>query len=184
MRKAGELGERKIIEIIKGCLETMPKMPVPFGDDISAVQFNRNTLAVIKTDMLIGKTDVPQGMSLRQAARKAVVMNVSDFAAKGVSPVAVLVALGLPRSCSEEDIRQIGLGLNEGAREYGTYVIGGDTGESSDLVIQLLASRVLQQSNLGEKKHRQTRRHGRCNGRVWKNSSWTKNPSRTKNCAK
>ena len=135
MRKASELGERKIIEIIKGCLEMMPKMPVPFGDDISAIQFTRNILAVIKTDMLIGKTDVPHGMSLRQAARKAVVINVSDFAAKGVSPVAVLVALGLPRSCSEEDIRQIGLGLNEGAREYGTYVVGGDTNEASDLVI-------------------------------------------------
>jgi thiamine-monophosphate kinase len=135
VRKASELGERRIIEIIKGCLEMMPKMPVPFGDDISAVQFTRNILAVIKTDMLIGKTDVPHGMSLRQAARKAVVMNVSDFAAKGVSPVAVLVALGLPRSCSEEDIRQIGLGLNEGAREYGTYVFGGDTNEASDLVI-------------------------------------------------
>jgi thiamine-monophosphate kinase len=135
VRKVSELGERKIIEIIKGCLETMPEMPVPFGDDVSAVQFNRNTLAVLKTDMLVSKTDVPPGMRLRQAARKAVVMNVSDFAAKGVSPVAVLVALGLPRSCSEEDIRQIGSGLNEGAREYGTYVVGGDTGESSDLVI-------------------------------------------------
>lgn len=135
MRKVSELGERKIIEIMKSCLEMMPEMPVPFGDDVSAVQFNRNTLAVLKTDMLVGKTDVPPGMSLRQAARKTVVMNVSDFAAKGVSPVAVLVALGLPRSCSEEDVRQIGSGLNEGAREYGTHVVGGDTGEASDLVI-------------------------------------------------
>ena len=135
MRKVSELGERKIIEIIKSRLETMPGMPVPFGDDVSAVQFSGSTVAVLKTDMLVGKTDVPPGMILRQAARKAVVMNVSDFAAKGVSPIAVLVALGLPRSCTEEDVKQIGLGLNEGAREYGAHVIGGDTGEASDLVI-------------------------------------------------
>ena len=135
MRKVSELGERKVIEMIRSCLEMMPKMPVPFGDDVSAVQLNQKTLAVIKTDMLVGKTDVPQGMSLRQAARKAVVMNISDFAAKGVSPVAVLVSLGLPRSYNEEDVRQIGLGLNEGAREYGPYVVGGDTGEASDLII-------------------------------------------------
>ena len=69
MRKASELGERKIIEIIKSQLEMMPEMPVPFGDDVSAVQLSRNTLAVLKTDMLVGKTDVPPGMSLRQAAR-------------------------------------------------------------------------------------------------------------------
>jgi thiamine-monophosphate kinase len=113
----------------------MPDMPVPFGDDVSAVQLDEDMLAVIKTDMLVGKTDVPLGMSLRQAARKAVVMNISDFAAKGVKPLIVLSSLGLPRSLTEEDVRQVGLGLNQGAREYGAYIIGGDTNESTDLVI-------------------------------------------------
>jgi thiamine-monophosphate kinase len=43
----------------------------------------------------------------------------------------------LPRDLTRKDIEQIGDGLNEGAREYGAYVIGGDTGESSDLVISV-----------------------------------------------
>jgi len=130
-----ELGEKKVIKSIIDCLDKMPDMPIPFGDDVSAVELDRGRLVVVKTDMLVGKTDVPPGMSLRQAARKAVVMNISDFAAKGVRPLAVLSSLGLPRSCTDEDVRQIGLGLNEGAREYGTYIIGGDTNEASDLVI-------------------------------------------------
>ena len=115
----------------------MPKTPVPFGDDVSACSIGRGSLAVLKTDMLVDKTDIPSGMSLRQAARKAVIMNVSDFAAKGVEPTAVLVSLGLPRDLTRKDIEQIGDGLDEGAREYGAYVIGGDTGESSDLVISV-----------------------------------------------
>ena len=78
---------------------------------------------------------MPPDMSLRQAARKAVVMNVSDFASKGVEPVAVLASLGLPKGLKEEDIREIEEGLNEGGREYGAYVIGGDTNEASDLII-------------------------------------------------
>ncbi|MBS7656528.1 thiamine-phosphate kinase [Candidatus Bathyarchaeota archaeon] len=135
MRKVSELGERKVIQAIINCLDKMPEMPIPFGDDLSAVKIGKNALAVVKTDMLVGKTDVPPGMSLRQAARKAVVMNVSDFAAKGVKPLAALVSLGLPKNFDEENIRQIGLGLNEGAREYEAYIIGGDTGEASDLVI-------------------------------------------------
>ena len=85
--------------------------------------------------MLVGRTDVPVGMSLWQAARKAVVMNVSDFAAKGVQPSAVLVSLGLPRKLMMSDVEEIAKGLNAGAREYGAYVVGGDTGEASDLVI-------------------------------------------------
>jgi thiamine-monophosphate kinase len=115
----------------------MPRMPVPFGDDVSALNLGRGKLAVLKTDMLVARTDVPPKMTLWQAARKAVVMNISDFAAKGVKPKAILVSLGLPRDLSEEGVQEIADGLNAGAREYGAYVIGGDTGESSDLTISI-----------------------------------------------
>jgi len=134
-----ELGERKIIDILLRCLDLMPNMPVPFGDDVSAVDLGRGRLAVIKTDMLVGKTDVTPGMSLWQAARKAVVMNISDLAAKGVRPTAILASIGVPRGLTDKDIEQIGKGLNEGAREYGAYVLGGDTNETSDLVISCTA---------------------------------------------
>jgi len=130
-----ELGERKIIEIILGCLDQMPNMPVPFGDDVSAVDIGNEKLAVIKTDMLVGKTDVPPSMNLWQAARKAVVMNISDLAAKGVKPIALLASIGIPRGFAKKDIEQIGKGLNAGAREYNAYVLGGDTNEASDLVM-------------------------------------------------
>jgi len=113
----------------------MPEMPVPFGDDVSAVDIGNGKLAVLKTDMLVGKTDVPPGMSLTQAARKAVVMNISDLAAKGVKPIALLASVGVPRNLKKRDIEQMGEGLNIGAREYDTYVLGGDTSEASDLVI-------------------------------------------------
>src|SRR5512138_1723712 len=90
-----ELGEHEVIRIIQSRL-TLPKMPIPFGDDVSAMELNDNKVAVLKTDMLVGKTDVPDQMSAYQAARKAIVMNVSDFASKGVQPSAAMVALGLP----------------------------------------------------------------------------------------
>jgi thiamine-monophosphate kinase len=136
--KAGadeDLGERRIIELIRSHLSVMPGLPVPFGDDVAGVDIGKERVAILKTDMLVGGTDVPRGMSLWQAARKAVVMNVSDFAAKGVEPVALLVSLGLPRGLMRKDVEEIARGLNAGAREYGAYVIGGDTNEASDLVI-------------------------------------------------
>jgi len=137
MKASKQLGERRIIETIQNHLDVMPKMPIPFGDDISAYDLGDGNLAILKTDMLVGKTDVPPCMSLWQAARKAVVMNVSDFAAKGVKPLALLVSLGLPADLSRNNIEEIGRGLNAGAREYDAYVIGGDTGEASDLVINV-----------------------------------------------
>ncbi len=135
MRTIKELGERKVIETILKFLDPMPNAPIPFGDDVSAIQIDENKLVVIKVDMLVGRTDVPPGMSLKQAARKAVVMNVSDFAAKGVKPLAAMISLGLPSTLTEKDIDEIGSGISEGAREYGVFIIGGDTNETSDLVI-------------------------------------------------
>ena len=137
MKPNENLGERKIIEIIQSHLDLLPKMPIPFGDDVSAYEIGNSNLAVLKTDMLVDKTDVPPKMNLWQASRKAIIMNISDFAAKGVKPLAILVSLGLPRTLKEKDIEQIGRGLNAGAREYGAYIIGGDTNEASDLVISL-----------------------------------------------
>jgi thiamine-monophosphate kinase len=134
---SGDLGERKLIKLIQSHLSVMPDLPVPFGDDVSAVNIGGGRVAVLKTDMLIGKTDVPRGMSLWQAARKAVVMNISDFAAKGVEPTALLVSLGLPRDFIQNDVEEIARGLNTGAREYGAYVVGGDTSEASDLVVAI-----------------------------------------------
>lgn len=132
------IGEHEIIRLIKKQLTTMPDMPVPFGDDVSAAPLLGGGMAVLKTDMLVAATDIPTGMSLYQAARKAIVMNISDFASKGAMPTAAIIALGLPkRLANKKSVTEIAQGLNDGAREYGAYIIGGDTNETSDLIISV-----------------------------------------------
>jgi thiamine-monophosphate kinase len=148
LSSAGKLGERKIIKLIRECLDQMPDNPVPFGDDVSAIDIRNNKLAVIKTDMLVRKTDVPKTMSLWQAARKSVIMNISDLAAKGTQPLALLASIGVPPDLTETDIQQIGKGLNAGAREYNAYILGGDTNEASDLVISCMAFGVCQKDHI------------------------------------
>lgn len=135
MRTIKELGERWIIDLLIRHFDHMPNIPVPLGDDVAGIPAGLGDSIILKTDMLVGKTDVPPGMTLRQAARKAIVMSVSDFAAKGVRPIAALISLGLPADLTEKDVIEIAHGLSEGAREYGVYIVGGDTNESSDLVI-------------------------------------------------
>ena len=137
--KSDELGERKIIDIILEQLQSMPNMPIPFGDDVSAVEIGEGKLIIVKTDMLVGKTDMPRQMSVQQAARKAVIMNISDLAAKGIKPEGLMAAVGIPRGFKKRDIVEIGKGLNQGAREYEAYILGGDTSEASDLIISVAA---------------------------------------------
>ncbi len=133
--RLAELGERKAVEIIISLLDRTPHAFPPPGDDVSGWDLGDGLVAVLKTDMLVASTDVPPGMDYYQAARKAVVMCVSDMAAKGVKPLAALVSLGLPPEMSEEALKALSRGLNDAARRYGIFVIGGDTNECPDLVI-------------------------------------------------
>ncbi len=129
------LTEREIIRVLKRRFGSDPRLPLGFDDDVAAFQMTPRNQIVLKTDMLVGKTDVPPGMTLGQAARKAVVATVSDFAAKGVQPSGLLVSLGLAPPVSRSIVNEIASGLEKGAREYHCRIIGGDTSETDDLVI-------------------------------------------------
>jgi len=132
-----DLGELKIIEILERSLGESRRTVVGFGDDVSAIRLPDGKVAVLKTDMLVASTDVPPGMTMRQIASKAVVANVSDLAAKGVRPIAGLVALGLPRNLTSQDIRALASGLSGSSKHYGFPLVGGDTNESKDLTISI-----------------------------------------------
>jgi thiamine-monophosphate kinase len=126
----------------------MPKMPVPFWDDVMALSLDNRKVLVVNTDMLVWKTDIPQGMTAQQAARKAVVMNFSDLAAKGVRPNAFIVSLGLPNDLSISIVEEMAKGFEAGAREYDSYVIGGDTNEAGEIIINGIALGIAEEDRL------------------------------------
>jgi thiamine-monophosphate kinase len=144
----GEIGERALIELMLRWITPMPGMPLPFWDDAMAVDLGDDRAAVLNTDMLIWETDVPRGMTPYQAARKAVVMNFSDLGAKGVQPQGFLASLGIPRDLEVEAIEEMARGFEAGAREYGGYVIGGDTNEASDIIISGVAIGVARKDTI------------------------------------
>lgn len=137
MAKNG-LTEREIISVLKRRFDSDPKLPLGFDDDVAAFPMSRRKLVVLKTDMLVGTADIPPGMTLEQAARKAVVATVSDFAAKGVQPTGLLISLGLAPPVRLSTVNEIASGLEKAAREYHCRIIGGDTSETDDLVIDCI----------------------------------------------
>ncbi len=86
-------------------------------------------------DMLVQATDVPAGMTFRQAARKAVAMCVSDFAAKGVKPSAFMVSLGVSRTVTDAQVHELALGFRDAADAWGVKLVGGDTSEAGQLIV-------------------------------------------------
>jgi thiamine-monophosphate kinase len=133
------LTEREIIRILTSRFAGQPGVPLGFDDDVSAIPFSSKTWIILKTDMLVGSTDIPPGMTVQEAARKAVVATVSDFAAKGVRPVAAMVSLGLPAPARKKTVQDIARGLRQASQEYHCKIIGGDTNQADDLVIDIAA---------------------------------------------
>ncbi len=148
MAKVSDIGERRLIERVMLHLTQMPGAPIPFWDDASALSLGDGRALVINTDMLVWETDIPRGMTPYQAARKAVVMGVSDLAAKGVPPIAFMPSIGLPSSYPVADVEEMARGFEAGAREYGAYVLGGDTNEACGVVISGAALGVVQESSI------------------------------------
>ncbi len=124
----------EVIESIVGTAGRLPRGYSKIGDDVAVVPRGAGRL-VAKVDMLVEYTDVPRGMTYRQAARKSVAMCVSDFAAKGVRPDSFMVSLGLKRRVTQEEVRELALGFRDAGREWGVRLVGGDTNESKELVI-------------------------------------------------
>lgn len=124
-------------DIIRIMIEELGQPPQPYswiGDDVAYFPSGKGVVAA-KIDMFVSSTDMPPRMTLKQAARKSVVMCVSDFAAKGVAPTVALLSLGIPRSTSSEEIRLLARGFSEASREFSLNVIGGDTNEAESLTI-------------------------------------------------
>jgi thiamine-monophosphate kinase len=66
-------------------------------------------------------------MSLRQIAHKAMLVNISDAIAMNAVPKYALLSVAIPKEFTEEQLKELGLGFNDIAKEYDMHIIGGDT---------------------------------------------------------
>jgi thiamine-monophosphate kinase len=100
-------------------------------DDCAVLPMGEVSL-VVTTDMLHRKTDFPEGMTDWQCGWMAVAVTLSDIAAMGAAPRAILLAVGLDRPGSLRP-------LMEGARaccdRFGAELVGGDIDSHDELTL-------------------------------------------------
>jgi thiamine-monophosphate kinase len=74
-------------------------------------------------------------ISFRELGFRAAAVNLSDLAASGAEPAALVVTLGAPAETEVDDV----LELYEGMGETGVSVVGGDTTRAPQLVLSVTA---------------------------------------------
>ena len=105
------------------------------GDD-AAILPSSKTPIVIATDTLIEGVHFPKDFSPQHLASRALGVNISDFAAMGVKPTAMTMALSLPSSDSQW-LAEFSKSLAQQCEYYGIALIGGDTTKSPCLSVSL-----------------------------------------------
>jgi thiamine-monophosphate kinase len=124
------------VEIIKTFQSRFGKRSKFRADDVEVLKIG-STKFVVKSDMLVQSTDIPTGMRLDEVARKSLVSCVSDFSCKGIKPAFATIALAIPRSFTQKMVNNLAGGFLRSSKEFGVHIIGGDTNEGKELVIEV-----------------------------------------------
>ena len=126
--KVSDIGEKELVRyIIANSRSITP-------DDTAITAFN-NTNLISTCDMLIQSRHFPENMSYYDMGFKAVTVNVSDLAAMGAEPLGFLLAIALPKDLDIESFKEILEGVLKACDYYEIPLIGGDTNESSEIII-------------------------------------------------
>ncbi len=65
----------------------------------------------------------------------SVMVNMSDLAAVGASPLGIVISQILPKDISDDFLSKLQKGINDACNKCGTFVFGGDTNFGDELII-------------------------------------------------
>lgn len=90
-------------------------------------------LPVLKTDALVENVHFLRSQPPRRIGHKAIARVLSDFAASGARPRALMIALGLPEGIPAAFLRSCYEGMKRTADTFEVALVGGETTRSSQL---------------------------------------------------
>jgi thiamine-monophosphate kinase len=145
--RLSELGERRVIELLARVLGECGAAELGIGDDAAVLRL-KGTRVVVSCDMVRESTHLPREMTPEQAGSYAVNVNLSDLAAMGAKPLAMLFSLGLPAEREEEYVRRLARGIKQACDAHNVCVAGGDTKEAEEVVISGFALGIAEKGYL------------------------------------
>ena len=80
-------------------------------------------------------------MSLKQIAYKSMIVNISDAIVMNAKPLYALLSVAIPKTYSNEDLKELAKGFKKAAQEFEIQIIGGDTisNEKLDISVTIIS---------------------------------------------
>ncbi len=100
---------------------------LPLGDDAAALPVGPHRVVLLSSDALVDGVHFVRSTPGRRIGEAAAAVNLSDIAAKGGVPAALLIDLLVPVGTPAAWARSVVRGAESVAARYGCHVVGGDT---------------------------------------------------------
>jgi thiamine-monophosphate kinase len=136
------LRESDLVARLRRRVGTPPAwITIGIGDDAAVVEPPRGALEVLTTDSLIEDVHFRRAWTAARAiGGKAVAVNLSDLAAMGATPRAILLSLALPADLPVDDFDALVDGVVSAAESHGAVLAGGNLARSpGPLVVDVTA---------------------------------------------
>jgi len=100
---------------------------LPLGDDAAALSVRPGRVAVLSTDSLVEGTHFLRDSPAARIGAAAANVSLSDIAAKGAQPAALLIALIVPPGTPHRWAEDLARGADRAGAAAGAPLVGGDT---------------------------------------------------------
>ncbi len=131
------LGEFRLIQKLSKIVPCQPSTIRGIGDDAAVLPFKKDKYLLFTTDMLIEGAHFLKSMGAQRIGRKALACSISDIAAMGGVPTNAVVSVGLPKHTSVKFVTDLYKGLSQIAKEFRVSIVGGDTTQADQLIINI-----------------------------------------------
>lgn len=130
-------GEFGFIEMLRRDFEGVgDKNIFGIGDDCAVMPLAGGESLVITTDMLNEEVHfLREATSAYELGAKSLVVNLSDIAAMGATPLASFLSLALPKTCRDTWAEEFVQGYRDVSVRYNVRLAGGDTTASKNGVV-------------------------------------------------
>jgi len=132
--KLSQLGERKIVEMIKN-LVRKSNIIADFDEDAAIFEIGGEKV-VLTTDMGSMSTHFTTDDPVKMG-KKIVTSNVTDILCKGGLPLYMLTSFGFPANLDSEFIKKLYSSMDNELKKYNAYIVGGDTNKTDEIVYSI-----------------------------------------------
>lgn len=134
-REPSALDERSFHRWLERRLPAGRSGALPIGDDAAALPVGRHEVVLLSSDALVEDVHFRRSSPPALVGEAASAVNLSDIAAKGGRPAAILIDLLVPPGTQMRWAQSVLLGAERMAARFGCHVVGGDTKPSRTRIV-------------------------------------------------